>query len=379
LIESNDYRISLDAYSGPLDLLLFLIRRDEVDIYDIPIARVTGQYLEYVELLKVIDPDAIGEFLVLAATLMEIKSRMLLPKPPPEEVEEEFVDPRLELVHQLLEYKKYKDAARTLEDAAQVRSEKHARQPVLPARDPNELELEHLDIWDLFEAFNQLLKQIGKAGASYKIDIDDTPISLHAEDVLDSLERAGGEQRFEEVFTGRTIGEMIGLFLALLELIRQRRVRATQDRPFGPISLVLLDRTPLDEIPDDERETDRAETRTAAEDESSWTGALAESEADPLTSDDDLGEEFRVPDLPGLDEVTIIEAELDRNDVLPPLGRQTNMAESVTPDPKETDSQPAGLEDHKAHPDDDRALPEGVVLIRPGKPNEPQEQHDETK
>jgi len=248
LTESADYRVKLDVYSGPLDLLLFLIRREEIDIHDIPIARVTAQYVEYVDVLRELDPDAIGEFLVLAATLMEIKSRTLLPRPPEEEAEREVLDPRLELVQQLLAYKKYKDAARSLEDAATIRSQKFAREPIMPERPADETELENLDIWDLFDAFNKLLKQIGKAGGTYKIDVDDTPVALHAEDIMDSIEGKGGNQLFEEVFTGRTRGEMIGLFLALLELIRQRRVRATQERPFGPITLELLDRRPLDQV-----------------------------------------------------------------------------------------------------------------------------------
>ena len=244
--ESHAYRVKLDVYAGPLDLLLFLIQRDEVDIYDIPIARITEQYLEYVELLQLVDPEVVSEFLVLAATLMEIKSRTLLPKPPPEEIEAEIVDPRLELVKQLLAYKQFKDAARSLDESAAERALKHARSPVAPETPADELELENLDIWDLFEAFNKLLKQIGKAGVQYRIDVDDTPVALHAEDIMDSLERSDGQQPFEQIFAGRTRGEMIGLFLALLELIRRHRVRAVQERPFGPILLYLLEHRPLE-------------------------------------------------------------------------------------------------------------------------------------
>ena len=111
-----EYKVELDAYNGPLDLLLYLIRRSEVDIYDIPIAQVTEQYVAYVTLLQNLDPDVAGDFLVMAATLMEIKSRTLLPRPPVEDDDEDdLTDPRLELVRQLLEYKKFKDAARTLD------------------------------------------------------------------------------------------------------------------------------------------------------------------------------------------------------------------------------------------------------------------------
>ena len=244
----SNYKVALEIYSGPLDLLLFLIRREEIDIYDIPIARITAQYVEYVDLLRELDPESVGEFLVLAATLMEIKSRTLLPKPPVEESEEEIIDPRLELVRQLLEYKRYKDAARSLEAAAAERAFKHPRQPVLPPQREDEIELESLEVWDLFDAFKRLLEQTGITQTVHRVGIDDTPIALHAADIVDYLERAGGQQPFEEIFMGRAKSEMIGLFLALLELIRQQRVRAVQERPFGPILLCLLDPTPLDEV-----------------------------------------------------------------------------------------------------------------------------------
>lgn len=236
----DEYKVQLDVYSGPLDLLLFLIRRDEVDIRDIPIARVTEQYLKFVDVLRELDPEAVSEFLVLAATLMEIKSRMLLPHPPPEEVEVSTIDPRLELVRQLLEYKAFKDASRVLEAAAETRAQRYSRAPAMPPRDESELELDRVDVWDLLEAFKRLLEQTGKAGGVHEVRVDDTPLALHAADILDSLERAGGEQEFETVFGGRTRPEMIGLFLALLELLRQRRVRAVQDRALGPIRLHLL-------------------------------------------------------------------------------------------------------------------------------------------
>jgi segregation and condensation protein A len=174
---------------------------------------------------------------------------MLLPRPPAsEDDDEDLSDPRFELVRQLLEYKKFKDAARRLEHAAEERALRHERQPALPPQAPDEVELESVDIWSLFEAFNRLLQQIGKTGGIHQVGVDDTPITLHAADIVDSLQRAGGNQRFEEVFGGRTRAEMIGLFLALLELIRQRRVRAVQERALGPIIIELLDAAPLDEV-----------------------------------------------------------------------------------------------------------------------------------
>jgi segregation and condensation protein A len=229
-----------------LDLLLFLIRRSEVDIYDIPIARITQQYLAYINVLKEIDPDLVGDFLVMAATLMEIKSRMLLPNPPAEEIEEEdFGDPRLELVRQLLEYKTFKDAARTLDAALEEQSHKHPRVPVNSLPKEGDVDLEEVQIWDLLDAFQKVLDATGRKQKKHEVVYDDTPIALHAADVLDALERAGGSQTFQVLFDGRTKSQMIGLFLALLELIRQRRVRAVQAGRFGPIELQLLDASPI--------------------------------------------------------------------------------------------------------------------------------------
>lgn len=243
----TEYAIQTDAYSGPLDLLLYLIRREEVDLYDIPIARVTEQYCRYVETLATIDPNVAGDFLVMAASLMEIKSRMLLPRPPVEEgQEEDLSDPRLELVRQLLEYKKFKDASLELAAAAQVQSQRWPRTPVRPASAaPDELDLEDVQIWDLVAVFNKLMSAIGAGAATHDVVFDDTPIALHATDILDRLQGENGEMSFENVFAGRSRAEMIGLFLAVLELMRQQRIRVLQDGVFGPIRLVLLSAEPI--------------------------------------------------------------------------------------------------------------------------------------
>lgn len=242
----QDYKVQLDSYSGPLDLLLYLIRRDEIDVYDIPISRVLGQYLEYVKLLEELDPDTAGEFLVMAATLMEIKSRLLLPKPPPESSESDgWLDPRADLVRQLLAYRSFRDAAEGLNQMAAVRSQRFARVPPELAGDEEQVDLEDLQIWDLMAVFNKLLAAVGRGRAEHEVVYDDTPITLHATDILDRLQREGLSVRFERIFEGRTRGEMIGLFLALLELIRQDRVRVEQAEQFGPITLHLIDATPI--------------------------------------------------------------------------------------------------------------------------------------
>lgn len=235
----DDYRVQLDIYNGPLDLLLFLIRKEEVDIYDIPISRITDQYMEYVRVLQQLDPNMAGEFLVMAATLMEIKSRMLLPHAVEEEAGGEPMDPRSELVRQLLEYKRFKDAAGWLADAAEEQSQKFPRIPVLPQIAPNEIDLEDVQIWDLVEAFSKLLQATLAGARMHEVEKDDTPLALHQQDIVDRLQREG-PQPFSRIFEGRTKRtEMIGLFLAMLELIRQGIVRIEQDAPFSEIYLFL--------------------------------------------------------------------------------------------------------------------------------------------
>jgi len=244
----TDYQVQTDIYNGPMDLLLYLIRRNEIDLYDIPLALVTQQYCAYVELLSVIDPNVAGDFLVLAAVLMEMKSRMLLPRTVAADGEaEDLSDPRLELVRQLLEYKKFKDASFELGHAAQTQAMRWPRVPAKPSpQEPAEVDLEDVQIWDLVAAFNKIVASIGGTRAAHEVVFDDTPIALHAADVLDRLQAEGGEMFFEDVFLGRSRAEMIGLFLALLELIRQQRVRVVQEAAFSPIRIVLLSAEPIE-------------------------------------------------------------------------------------------------------------------------------------
>ncbi len=230
----TDYRVKLEIYNGPLDLLLYLIRRDELDIHDIPIADITDQYCAYVDTLKLIDPDLAGEFLVMAATLMEIKTRMLLPRPESEEEGEAF-DPRAQLVRQLLEFKAFKDAAGNLRDAAAEQALRFPRRPAELLEEGDGKDLEEVQIWDLVEAFNALMTAIGQDLRATAIIYDDTPIELHCADILDRLSREGN-LTFREIFLGRTSRtELVGLFLALLELIRRRAVYIEQQASFGEI------------------------------------------------------------------------------------------------------------------------------------------------
>jgi segregation and condensation protein A len=227
-----DYRVNLDIFAGPLDLLLYLVRKEEVDIYDIPIANITDQYIRYIEMLKSLDIDLAGGFLVMAATLMQIKSAMLLPKAEPEQFQDDDLsDPRTELIRQLLEYKKFKDAANLLNAAADEQKERFGRpgtivEQLKPDAEP-EIDIEQVSIWDLLEAFDLICKATGTAVDISRIK-DDTPIDLYQIEILHRLQ-SEGPMTFERIFESRTNRVvMIGLFLALLELIREKLIWAEQ-------------------------------------------------------------------------------------------------------------------------------------------------------
>ena len=230
-----DYRVNLDIFAGPLDLLLYLVRKEEVDIYDIPISKITDQYINYIEMLKSLDIDLAGDFLVMAATLMQIKSAMLLPKVDSEQLQQEDPDdPRAELIRQLLEYKKFKDAANQLNAAADEHKERFPRpntivEKLKPDAEP-EVDLEQVSIWDLLEAFDTVCKSIGTVRDISQIK-DDTPIDLYQIEILHRLQ-TDGPMTFERIFETRTNRVvMVGLFLALLELIREKLVSIDQPTP----------------------------------------------------------------------------------------------------------------------------------------------------
>jgi segregation and condensation protein A len=247
-----DYRVELDIFNGPLDLLLYLIKRDELDIYNIPIARITESYMQYVTMLRDLkdrsfDINLAGDFLVMAATLMEIKSATLLPAAPVEagdgspSAAQQLADPRYELVQQLLEYKRFKDAAAALE---QRRRDQEARFPRFPAQlddnsnEPPPVDLDEVQVWDLLAAFDRLMREVGVRKPRYhEVTYDDTPIDLHAADIEDRLSREG-KLTLRALVAGRTSrSEMIGLFLALLELIREKKVLVQQDEALGEVQI----------------------------------------------------------------------------------------------------------------------------------------------
>lgn len=234
-----EYKVELEAFRGPLDLLLFLVKREEIDICDIPIARLTEQFLQYLNVLQMIDVEWAGEFLVMAATLMEIKSRMLLPRVE-EATRTEEDDPRLELVKQLIEYKKYKDAAGLLEEQAEKQL---ARLPRLPIErpgpvDPAQQPLHKVELWDLVSAFSRLIRET-MALQPKQIVMDETPIHVHMERILERLGQVP-HVTFAELFTPPfTRGRLLGIFLAILELIKGKKIRVDQPETFGAIRVSL--------------------------------------------------------------------------------------------------------------------------------------------
>lgn len=237
---SQEYKVKLEMFEGPLDLLLYLIKRDEIDIYDIPIEHITAQYLQFIEMFKMLDLDVAGEFVVMAANLIYIKSRALLPvsvQPPEEETEEE--DPRWELVRQLLEYKKFKEAAAHLGQREAERQGIFARVQGGPEDAVPERPLGDVSVFDLINAFNKILKRIdGKRENLAEIFEENFSVADKIDLIL-KMTSTGVGLRFTELFTdAASRGEIVVTFLALLELIRLKQLRCTQSEPFAEIEIV---------------------------------------------------------------------------------------------------------------------------------------------
>lgn len=233
----EDYKVQLEVFEGPLDLLLYLIKKDEVDIYAIPIERITQQYLQYLEMMQMLDLNIAGEFLVMAATLMMIKSRMLLPVEERPEMEDEE-DPRWDLVRQLVEYKKFKDAAMHLEELALRREDVFAREgETVHLGAEADVALHDVSIFDLISAFSEALKKAPKEEMAELFG--DRYTVAEKIDFLTVKLREDGKVVLGELFRAmRHRYEMVCTFLAVLELIRLRQIRAQQAGPFGEIEIV---------------------------------------------------------------------------------------------------------------------------------------------
>jgi segregation and condensation protein A len=228
-------QIHLPAFDGPLDLLLYLIRKEKVDIHDIPIAPITRQYVEYLELMQEMNLDVAGEFLVMAATLIHIKAKMLVPVDPTEASGEEEVDPREALVQRLLEFQRYKEAAGILHQKGEIRAATWTRpDTVLPAFDDSGEEMLEAGLFDLVSAFKELLER-RKTLLAHEVGAQGKSVEDRMDELL-ALLKEGESLEFLELFAAQeTKADMIVTFLALLELIRLKRVKVYQRGIFGAI------------------------------------------------------------------------------------------------------------------------------------------------
>ena len=250
---ADDYKVNLDVFEGPLDLLLYLIRREELDIYDIPIERITTEYMKFIEDARRLNLDIAGEFIVMAATLMVIKSRMLLPvsrRMTNEDGDEEWVDPRLGLVRQLVEYKKFKDAALRLERMEAFEANSFDYGGGRPKFEKTAADakgaLANLDLYDLLTAFQEV---VARANEMPHEELKGIRFSVPEKmDLVLERTRKEGQVTFTSLFDPERApkGEIIVTFLALLELIRQHRVIIYQNAAFHEITIL-----PSREEPDD--------------------------------------------------------------------------------------------------------------------------------
>ena len=232
------YKVKLEIFEGPLDLLLYFIKKDEINIHDIPIAKITDQYLQYLDFMKMLDLNIAGEFLVMAATLMHIKSRMLLPQEELEQMEEE-VDPREELVRKLLEYKRFKEAASKLQDAEKRSKETFTR--TVPEDIPEGADIgeKHFEasIFDLISAFTKVLKEIPKE-TFYEVIKDEVTVSEKIHEIFHLLVKYPALSFFNLFKDAKSKMEIIATFLALLELMRMKEVFVRQEKQFGDIMII---------------------------------------------------------------------------------------------------------------------------------------------
>ena len=235
----NDYKVRLEIFEGPLDLLLYLIKKDEIDIYDVSIERITSQYLKYIDTFKALNIELASEFIVMAANLMYLKSRELLPKdlqPPDESAEED--DPRWELIRQLVEDKKFKDAAQFLGMRESEGAELFSATPEMPDLTEPEESMAQVGIFDLIRAFQKVLKKFEDVHTLREIVDDRWTVSDKIDHLLEILP-IGGRVRFDELFSEATSrSEVIVTFLAMLELMKLHFLEVEQNNVLGEIVVV---------------------------------------------------------------------------------------------------------------------------------------------
>jgi segregation and condensation protein A len=233
--QTVSFQVKLDTFRGPLDLLLYLVRKHEVEVVELPLAQIAAQFLEYLAVLETLDVNAVGDFLEVASTLVELKSRQVLPHDG--EIDVDLDNARHDLVERLLEYKRFKDAASILEERGRAWQERYPRlSKDLPPResDPSDQPIHELELWDLVSAFGRVIRE-RQAAQGTNIVYDDTPIQVYMEHIHAEL-RNRQRVAFSELFQqGMHKSKLIGMFLAVLELVRHHGVRAQQDDPDGEL------------------------------------------------------------------------------------------------------------------------------------------------
>ncbi len=230
-----NFRVELETFKGPLDLLLYLVRKHEVDVVEMPIALITDQFLAHLEVLEKLDINGIGEFIDMASTLVELKSRLVLPHA--DEIEEPIEAEREDLVRRLLEYKEFRDAAAMLEDRSRGWQEHFARTAndrAAGPRDPGDEPIHEVELWDLVSAFARILRE-NQPTPQTNIVYDDTPIHVHMRRIAARLNEQGGLALGDLFEGGMHKSKLVGMFLAVLELARHHSVRTEQHALFGEI------------------------------------------------------------------------------------------------------------------------------------------------
>ena len=260
-LSQEQFRITIDAFDGPLDLLLYLVKRAEVDIYEIPIAQIADDYLEVLRTSAAIDVEMAGEFLVMAATLIELKSRSLVPIEILNEIEEgeysdaDPTDPKGDLIRQLLAYQRFRTAAEQLEQQKHAHALKYnVRVKTTLIEEPSTehaLELDDVHIIDLADAYEHIASAIDfERIGEHHVAFDDVPIELCQEDILDRLQRSHTQKlTLQETFQGMQLQERIGMFLATLELVRLRQITIVQDDHFDSIIIKAIEEVTEEQSP----------------------------------------------------------------------------------------------------------------------------------
>ncbi|MBM7645345.1 segregation and condensation protein A [Scopulibacillus daqui] len=245
-----EYKIKIDAFEGPLDLLLHLIKQLEIDIYDIPVAEITEQYLDFIHRMQVLELDVASEFLVMAATLIEMKSKMLLPKPEPLEddlegsVMEFEDDPREELMRRLLEYRQYKQAAQVLKEREQQQNRLYAKLPsdLSHLKKGNQPQTANATIYDMVTALQRVFKRKKiNQPLNTKVQRQSLPIGQRMREVIDVLKERNEPVSFDSLFPYPNRSHIVVTFMALLELMKKKQIICTQDHNFQDISICLAE------------------------------------------------------------------------------------------------------------------------------------------